>query len=85
MIWTIDPVYAAPGRRSRNSELWEGTARELSEFVGGDLAFSRKFSRNRSARRAAKTPTFGTANTLKFTAFATSWTRYAETGLRATE
>lgn len=45
-IWMIDPVYAAPGQRSSNIELWEITARELSAFVGGDQCFSRRFSRN---------------------------------------
>ena len=57
-IWMIDPVYAAPGRRSSNSKLWETTARELSEFVGGDQCFSRKFSRNPFCTHGGKTAYF---------------------------
>jgi hypothetical protein len=57
-IWMIDPVYAAPGRRSSNIELWETTARELSEFVGGDHCFSRKFSRNPFCTNGGKTAYF---------------------------
>ena len=57
-IWMIDPVYAAPGRRSSNIELWETTARELSEFVGGDQCFSRKFSRNPFCTNGGKTAYF---------------------------
>jgi len=53
-----DPVYSAPGRRSSNIELWEITARELSEFVGGDHCFSRKFSRNPFCTNGGKTAYF---------------------------
>lgn len=45
-IWHIDPVYAAAGRRSSNIELYDQTARELDEYLGGDGHFARHFSRS---------------------------------------
>ena len=44
-IWLIDPVYAAEGRTSPNTRLLTIATRELNAFVGGDLAFSHRFSR----------------------------------------
>ena len=45
-IWHIDPVYAAAGATSSNLELYDVTARELDEYLGGDGCFARHFSRS---------------------------------------
>ena len=44
-IWLIDPVYAGEGRESPNTRLLAIATRELNQLVGGDLAFSHRFSR----------------------------------------
>lgn len=44
-IWLIDPVYAGEGRTSPNSRLLAIATSELNQFIGGDLAFSHRFSR----------------------------------------
>ncbi|SLM92692.1 replication initiation protein [Brachybacterium nesterenkovii] len=44
-IWLIDPVYAAEGRTSPNTRLLAIATRELNQLLGGDLAFSHRFSR----------------------------------------
>lgn len=44
-IWLIDPVYAGEGRTSPNTRLLAIATRELNQLLGGDLAFSHRFSR----------------------------------------
>lgn len=44
-IWLIDPVYAGKDRESSNTRLLAIATRELNQLVGGDLAFSHRFSR----------------------------------------
>ncbi|SLN05568.1 Putative plasmid replication protein [Corynebacterium xerosis] len=44
-IWLIDPVYAGEGRSSPNTRLLTIATTELNQLLGGDLAFSHRFSR----------------------------------------
>lgn len=44
-IWLIDPVYAGEGRTSPNTRLLAIATSELNKTLGGDLAFSHRFSR----------------------------------------
>lgn len=44
-IWLIDPVYAGEGRTSPNTRLLAIATTELNQLLGGDLAFSHRFSR----------------------------------------
>lgn len=44
-IWLIDPVYAAADRSSSNSRLLGVATAELNAVLGGDAAFSHRFSR----------------------------------------
>lgn len=45
VIWLIDPVYAGEGRSSPNTRLLTIATTELNQLLGGDLAFSHRFSR----------------------------------------
>lgn len=45
VIWLIDPVYAGEGRSSPNTRLLAIATTELNQLLGGDLAFSHRFSR----------------------------------------
>ena len=45
VIWLIDPVYAGEGRTSPNTRLLSIATTELNQLLGGDLAFSHRFSR----------------------------------------
>ena len=44
VIWLIDPVYAGEGRSSPNTRLLTIATTELNQLLGGDLAFSHRFS-----------------------------------------
>jgi len=44
-LWTIDPVYASPGRTSPNTRLLTVATAELNRYLGGDGAFAHHFSR----------------------------------------
>lgn len=44
-IWLIDPVYAAADRSSPNTRLLSVATTELNAVLGGDIAFSHRFSR----------------------------------------
>ena len=45
VIWLIDPVYAAEDRSSSNTRLLGVATAELNAVLGGDAAFSHRFSR----------------------------------------
>lgn len=45
VIWLIDPVYAAEDRSSPNTRLLGVATAELNAVLGGDAAFSHRFSR----------------------------------------
>ncbi|MDN5585215.1 MAG: replication initiation protein [Brevibacterium sp.] len=45
LLWLIDPVYAAEDRSSPNTRLLAVASNELTALLGGDPAFSHRFSR----------------------------------------
>lgn len=45
LLWLIDPVYAAEDRTSPNTRLLAVASNELTALLGGDPAFSHRFSR----------------------------------------